>query len=253
MFTLLRQEAFKLRKQNHAWWILLIPIIIPLYIIYRHPASYDFSSLALGFNFSTFVFYMVAAVFLSQEFRYGTIRPLLSRSYSRAKVFFSKVIVLFAYYLLMIGTALASTLIAGRLYGHLTITKTMWLALFVNLWTELLIDLFFVALILMATNAAKSGAAAMIVAVFLVLGNVILMAVSRHLIQIWSGFKWNPFALFYCIVESGDSAYANNWPKFANYLHAVTGLTPNVVILVCVFYIFLAYYIAFLIFKRRSV
>ncbi|GAO99133.1 ABC transporter permease [Fructobacillus ficulneus] len=254
MFTLLKQEAMKAWKQNrvYIWAILvfLVPIIIiPLFI----PANTQ--SVAYGsFGGSGIIISVAGAVLpaltFSQEFTFGTIRPLLSRQYSRLQIFISKLITVLAEYILLIAIAFAGTMLGRQIYIGMhgsSQTSINFGDFFFAMLMEVVGGVFLIGVVILVSNIAKSSAAAISLGIVMSVATPILAAITTYLVKFWDGFKWNPLTIL-----QGVQTYDNSAATKLD-LHDYFGTGMWVVFLVYAVYLVLLYGIAFSIFNRRSV
>ncbi|CAK8054311.1 ABC transporter permease [Eupransor demetentiae] len=254
MFTLLRQEFMKAWKQNRVYYWFILALIVPIVFIWHAPGAAEVAVLGGGVTVANLELIVVTAIIFTQEFRFGTIRPLLSRRFSRGMVFSSKVLTFAILYLVTILAAFIGTMIAWPIFVHDVPSETIklvWQTMGTNVVTSVVEYAFFTSLILLVANIVKSSGAAIGLGMVMIVGTSILSGIATTLVQMWEPLKWNPFTLDNVVNAYGS--YGANGTYYKTVVQQVMGTDPWVVFLVFGLYIIVLYLIAFLIFKRRSV
>lgn len=207
MITLYRQELRKLLKKQSTWWCpgILIALAVTFASLARVNAKLFPAKALFNDNFETgqfLVFFIMgtAAAMVTMEYQYGTIKTVLTQSYTRGQVLVSKWLTMLTYSLILYVGTLGLTLLLKvsllndkfMVFAHPSFWK-QWLAAtagdFMNTW--LLLSL----VLLVATGFKRSGTAVAvgIVGYFLLsLVNVPMIA----LIKKYAWLKWNPINMF---------------------------------------------------------
>lgn len=207
MITLYRQELRKLLKKQSTWWCpgILIALAVAFASLARVNAKLFPAKALFNDNFETgqfLVFFIMgtAAAMVTMEYQYGTIKTVLTQSYTRGQVLVSKWLTMLTYSLILYVGTLGLTLLLKvsllndkfMIFAHPSFWK-QWLAAtagdFMNTW--LLLSL----VLLVATGFKWSGTAVAvgIVGYFLLsLVNVPMIA----LIKKYAWLKWNPINMF---------------------------------------------------------
>lgn len=258
MLTLMKQEYFKAFKQNRLHWWLLVVFAFPIFIIGCFPIERmqtGILNLGQGLILVNFLGIILTALIASQEFTYGTIRPLLSRRFNRAQVFISKIVLLVSVYVLLfladfIGTLIAKLIFApsfdfSRQYGDPN--GNGWVVIFRTVGETFLQMLFIAGLVLLVVNLVKSSGAAIALGVVMVYGVPVLTSISTYLLQQLPFLKWGPLQVFLGIQNLGRLG-----PQ-PDVLYQALGLTIEQLVGAYVFYLFIIYGGAYYIFRRRSV
>ena len=104
----MKQEYYKAFKQNRLYIWLALSFLFPLAVmgIFKTQRS---GEVVVNFGQATlyivFAGIIITALSVSQEFGFGTIRPLLSRRFSRGQIFASKLLLNLSVYLALFVTA----------------------------------------------------------------------------------------------------------------------------------------------------
>ncbi|MDF7627057.1 ABC transporter permease subunit [Lactobacillaceae bacterium L1_55_11] len=254
MLTLLKQEFFKSWKQNRIYIWLIIALIVPFITLKISPSVQSVPSFAGGASLASLYALVAMAITFTQEFHFGTIRPLLSRRFSRGMVFTSKLLTVFLNYLLMLLVSFIATQIAQLIFVHDStkeIRTQVWQVTGTMLIDNILNMLFVTGLVLLISNIVKSSGAAIGLGMVMLVGTGILSAASSFLIAMWEPFKWNPFQLLQVIDYFGTSGSSMSILDMQVQQAYSTGLWA--IFTVFGLYIVLIYVIAYYIFRKRSV
>ncbi|MDF7637548.1 ABC transporter permease subunit [Leuconostocaceae bacterium ESL0958] len=254
MLTLLKQEAMKAHKQNRVWIWALLTFLIPVIVLptFVKEASQPDAYLAYG---GASIVISVAAIVLgaltfTQEFTFGTIRPLLSRQYSRLQVFLAKLMTVFLEFIVIEAAAIVGMLVGRGLYiatkGSEN-TNLDWHSLWVGVGSDIVAAVYTIALVILISNIAKSSGAAIALGIVVSVGNGLLSSLSSILVAFWSPLKWNPFNLYQSVLAYDGSKVADTIVR-ADY-----GTDAWVIWVVLLGYIVVMYWLSYFIFNRRSV
>ncbi|HBP98072.1 ABC transporter permease [Leuconostoc lactis] len=254
MLTLMKQEYYKAFKQNRLYIWLALSFLFPLAVmaIFKTQRS---GEVVVNFGQATlyivFAGIIITALSVSQEFGFGTIRPLLSRRFSRGQIFASKLLLNLSVYLALFVTAFLGTMLAKvifvpkvNLQAKLNDMGTGWQVMGQTFVITMLQIIFIAALVLLITNLVKSSGAAIGLGVVMIVGTPILTSLSALLIEMAPIMKWNPFNIYLGIamLELPKTA-------FKDLVH----LSQTTVLWVYLLDIVLMYGVAYWIFKKRSV
>ncbi|MDF7627056.1 ABC transporter permease [Leuconostocaceae bacterium ESL0723] len=258
MLTLMKQEYFKVFKQNHLHWWLLVTFAFPIFIIGCFPIERmqtGILNLGQGIIIVNFLGIIMTALIASQEFSYGTIRPLLSRRFNRLQVFISKILLIISVYVLLfladfLGTMVAKLFFApsfdfSRQYGDPN--GNGWVVIYRTVGETFLQMLFIAGLVLLVVNLVKSSGAAIALGVVMVYGVPVLTALSTFLLGQLPWLKWGPLQIFLGIQNIGRLG-----PQ-PDILYQALGLTLEQLVSTYVAYIVIIYTLAYYIFRKRSV
>ncbi|MBS9338709.1 ABC transporter permease subunit [Fructobacillus sp. M2-14] len=255
MITLLKQEWMKAVKQNrfYIWAIIafLLPVATLTWIVPAEQQQLGYSALGGAGIVIAIAGSVFAALTFTQEFSFGTIRPLLSRQYSRLQIFISKIIIIFVEYVLTLIAGILGTL-AGR--GVFTLlngsfgTEIDWQPFLFAQVMDVLMMLFYFAIVLLVSNMAKSSAAAISIGVVLSIATPIISSITTFLVRFWEPLKWNPLTVQGMLSSIFDGRSASN-----EFIQNYFGADIWVVWLVYTIYLVLIYIGTFAIFQRRSV
>lgn len=210
MWTLVRQESFKLTRRVSTWvsTAFLVGIEIVFAFLSRvYPQTFVPANMFESLYFSRPIinFYMIAATatIITMEFQYGTMKQVLYRRYSRGQVLVSKWLAVFLYtlywYVMSTGVAL---LMKALLFRHtLSIHQgagdgmsifTRGLAIsaasFVSLWLLL-------SVVFLLANLFRNSAAAVSIGIIGYFASNIVTQLLTILIQKWDWAKWNPVTM----------------------------------------------------------
>ena len=254
MLTLMKQEYYKAFKQNRLYIWLVLSFLFPLAVmaIFKTQRS---GEVVANFGQTTmyivFAGIIITALSVSQEFGFGTIRPLLSRRFSRGQIFASKLLLNLSVYLALFVTAFLGTMLAKvifvpkvNLQAKLNDMGTGWQVMGQTFVITMLQIIFIAALVLLITNLVKSSGAAIGLGVVMIVGTPILTSLSALLIEMAPIMKWNPFNIYLGIAML-------ELPKTA--FKALVHLPQTTVLWVYLIDIVLMYGVAYWIFKKRSV
>jgi ABC-2 type transport system permease protein len=243
MVTLLWQEFYKLRLRKSAWYILLMVFVLPIALIAGYAPYQSETGLITfaGWSFLYQIFIVVyGALIFANEYAMGTIRPLLSRRFSRLQIFIAKVMTALIYGLVMMLVAVLAVLIAKVLFNigvgpHFV---TMMVNNVLCLYTSSLLVL---GMVLLVVNVVRSSGAAIAVGVAFTLGTNLVTAASQFLVSKATILKWNPFNI---LLGTNQFNY-NVTPQ--------TQLTLAEVLIGWGVYLMIFYGLAFMVFNRRNV
>ncbi|WKY79288.1 ABC transporter permease subunit [Leuconostoc lactis] len=254
MLTLMKQEYYKAFKQNRLYIWLALSFLFPLAVmgIFKTQRS---GEVVVSFGQATlyivFAGIIITALSVSQEFGFGTIRPLLSRRFSRGQIFASKLVLNFSVYLALFVTAFLGTMLAKVIFvpkfnlnAKMATLGSGWEVMGQTFVNTMLQMVFIAALVLLITNLVKSSGAAIGLGVVMIVGTPILTSLSALLIEMAPIMKWNPFNIYLGIamLELPKTA-------FKDLVH----LSQTTVLWVYLLDIVLMYGVAYWIFKKRSV
>lgn len=254
MLTLMKQEYYKAFKQNRLYIWLVLSFLFPLAVmaIFKTQRSGEVvANFGQATLYIVFAGIIITALSVSQEFGFGTIRPLLSRRFSRGQIFASKLLLNLSVYLALFVTAFLGTMLAKvifvpkvNLQAKLNEMGTGWQVMGQTFVITMLQMVFIAALVLLITNLVKSSGAAIGLGVVMIVGTPILTSLSALLIEMAPVMKWNPFNIYLGIAML-------ELPKTA--FKALVHLPQTTVIWVYMVDIVLMYGAAYGIFKKRSV
>ena len=254
MLTLMKQEYYKAFKQNRLYIWLALSFLFPLAVmaIFKTQRS---GEVVVSFGQATlyivFAGIIITALSVSQEFGFGTIRPLLSRRFSRGQIFASKLLLNLSVYLALFVTAFLGTMLAKVIFvpkfnlnAKVATLGSGWEVMGQTFVNTMLQMVFIAALVLLITNLVKSSGAAIGLGVVMIVGTPILTSLSALLIEMAPIMKWNPFNIYLGIamLELPKTA-------FKDLVH----LSQTTVLWVYLLDIVLMYGVAYWIFKKRSV
>lgn len=254
MLTLMKQEYYKAFKQNRLYIWLVLSFLFPLAVmgIFKTQRTGEVvANFGQATVYIVFAGIIITALSVSQEFGFGTIRPLLSRRFSRGQIFASKLLLNLSVYLGLFVTAFLGTMLAKvifvpkvNLQAKLNDMGTGWQVMGQTFVITMLQIIFIAALVLLITNLVKSSGAAIGLGVVMIVGTPILTSLSALLIEMAPIMKWNPFNIYLGIamLELPKTA-------FKDLVH----LPQTTVLWVYLIDIVLMYGVAYWIFKKRSV
>ncbi|QEA50832.1 ABC transporter permease [Leuconostoc lactis] len=254
MLTLMKQEYYKAFKQNRLYIWLALSFLFPLAVMGIFKTQ-RIGEVVANFGQATvyivFAGIIITALSVSQEFGFGTIRPLLSRRFSRGQIFASKLLLNLSVYLALFVTAFLGTMLAKvifvpkvNLQAKLNDMGTGWQVMGQTFVITMLQIIFIAALVLLITNLVKSSGAAIGLGVVMIVGTPILTSLSALLIEMAPIMKWNPFNIYLGIAML-------ELPKTP--FKALVHLSQTTVLWVYLLDIVLMYGVAYWIFKKRSV
>ncbi|GHC19825.1 ABC transporter permease [Leuconostoc lactis] len=254
MLTLMKQEYYKAFKQNRLYIWLVLSFLFPLAVmgIFKTQRTGEVvANFGQATVYIVFAGIIITALSVSQEFGFGTIRPLLSRRFSRGQIFASKLLLNLSVYLALFVTAFLGTMLAKvifvlkvNLQAKLNDMGTGWQVMGQTFVITMLQIIFIAALVLLITNLVKSSGAAIGLGVVMIVGTPILTSLSALLIEMAPIMKWNPFNIYLGIAML-------ELPKTA--FKALVHLPQTTVLWVYLIDIVLMYGVAYWIFKKRSV
>ena len=254
MLTLMKQEYYKAFKQNRLYIWLVLSFLFPLAVmgIFKTQRTGEVvANFGQATVYIVFAGIIITALSVSQEFGFGTIRPLLSRRFSRGQIFASKLLLNLSVYLGLFVTAFLGTMLAKvifvpkvNLQAKLNDMGTGWQVMGQTFVITMLQIIFIAALVLLITNLVKSSGAAIGLGAVMIVGTPILTSLSALLIEMAPVMKWNPFNIYLGIamLELPKTA-------FKDLVH----LPQTTVLWVYLIDIVLMYGVAYWIFKKRSV
>ncbi|API71205.1 ABC transporter permease [Leuconostoc suionicum] len=255
MLTLMKQEYYKAFKQNRLYIWLILGFIFPIAIIGIFKSTRSAGSII---NLGQSLIYVemagiiITALSISQEFGFGTIRPLLSRRFSRGEVFISKLLLNISVYIglflsAFIGTVLATAIFAPKydFSQKLGYIGNSWQGMMISIMDVALQMIFVAALVLMVTNMVKSSGAAIGLGVVMIVATPIISVISLKLIDLAPILKWNPFNIYLGIASLGQVKLS--------IMAQIMDMSQGAMISAYLIYIVLMYGIAYLIFRKRSV
>lgn len=256
MWTLYKQEVYKLIKKKSTLWITAILILTEIgaaTISHLWPKTLpaqmmfvsDFHSAILVVFFSL----AIAASTVTMEFQYGTIKTVLAQKYSREYVLISKWLLMLTYtlYLYVMTMVMALFLKLVLVNGQFSLVEKGWKhqfwqdwlaamgAHFITLWV-------LISLVLLIATAFKTSSVAISVGI---IGYFVLNLTSAALFSVIAKYpwlKWNPLNF----LNYDHQIVAEEFSKF-------TKLTDNQLLLGDIGYIALFLLIGILIFRKRSV
>lgn len=255
MLTLIKQEYYKSWKQNKLYIWLIFSFAFPIAIIGIFTSQRNTAAVV---NLGQALLYVqlagiiITALSVSQEFSFGTIRPLLSRRFGRGTVFISKLLLNLSIYIALFVMAFLGTVIAVAIFiptydfsQHLGYTGNSWQTMGIGMIDTAIQMIFVSSLVLMITNLVKSSGAAIGLGVVMIVATPLIGVISVKLIDLASFFKWNPFNIYLGMSNIGQLS-----PQL---MKEAMQISQNGLIVAYLIYIILMYGIAYLIFKKRSV
>lgn len=210
MWTLVKQEIFKLTRKSSTWisTFFLIGVEMLFAILTRiYPQTFVPASMfeSLYFARPIIIFFMIAATatIITMEFQYGTMKQVLYRRFSRGQILVSKWLAILVYslywYILSTGVAMLLKLmlfhhtlsIRQSAGGGITVfTRGLEIsaASFVSLWILL-------SVVFLLANVFSNSAAAVSVGIIGYFAAFIVTQLLTMLIQKWDWAKWNPLTM----------------------------------------------------------
>lgn len=210
MWTLVRQESFKLTRKVSTW--ISTGFLVGFEILFAflsriYPQTFVPANMfeSLYFSRPIIIFYMIAATatIITMEFQYGTMKQVLYRRYSRGQILVSKWLAVFLYtlYWYVMSTGIALLLKAMLFHHTLSIHQgagdgmsifTRGLAIsaasLVSLWLLL-------SVVFLLANLFRNSAAAVSVGIIGYFAAYIVTQLLTILIQKWDWAKWNPVTM----------------------------------------------------------
>ncbi|AYG38482.1 ABC transporter permease [Lactiplantibacillus pentosus] len=213
MKTNLRIELYKFIHQKNGLWGLLV---LPLLMIYSGQTT-RLSSQLITFEFGapqwmTLILIAVGSAFLSMEYRYRTIVPLVYKSTSKRAIYGAKLIVILGYGLLLTVVSALITMILKPIFtgDRYPWTPQLVQSVLINnastlLYSFFLITLAFMLLMVIQVNAAVIGIGLIIV----FWGASLSVAIIKTFSSLAGILKWNPFNMVFVTQQLSSPAYAD--------------------------------------------
>ncbi|KGB50955.1 ABC transporter permease [Leuconostoc mesenteroides P45] len=255
MLILIKQEYYKAFKQNKLYIWLILSFLFPIVIIgifKSQRTSASVINLGQALLYVQMAGIILTALSVSQEFGFGTIRPLLSRRFSRGSVFVSKLLLNFSVYIGLFVMAFIGTMLAVALFipeydfsKQLGYTGNSWQTMGIGMIDTAIQIVFVAALVLMVTNLVKNSATAIGLGVVMIVALPLIGVISVNLVNLAPFFKWNPFNIYLGMSNIGQLS-----PQL---MKQAMNISQKCLIVVYLLYISLMYGIAYFIFKKRSV
>ncbi|MHA8263430.1 ABC transporter permease [Lactobacillaceae bacterium Melli_B3] len=249
MFTLLRQEAYKMVKGKTLWltaillfaFQLLVAIATKQYHIMS--GAEFFTSNGQSSIVVAVIMVVISSTIITNEFVNKTIKNLLARQYSRLQVFMSKLITIAWIYIgIVIMNLLYTVILKILFFNSLTVTAKM-IKTAVHLGVGMAVYTFLMAaFVILISNIAKSSGGAIGIGVAAIFASRLLAQLLSLIIQKFSWFKYNPFNFFMV-----NSQYEGDGMKVVTHL-SLNGMTIGALIYGIIFF-----GIGYLIFNKRNI
>lgn len=251
MKNLIKQEVFKQIKQknylSHGLFIAVCMTSIALFTKYSQATIFSLTDLlpALFGSAGIIVYCLVyqASQVIGMEFRYGSIKILLTQGYQRHQILLSKVFILFLYTLYLYGIAFGMTLLLkSALFSEIQVADFLEHLVINTIGSMIAAWLFISVVLFVACLVTKDAIASMVGVIVYIIGSM-FAGIQFTLIASYPWLKWNPFNML----------NLNN--QLSNYegLHSLTNLSNGMMIFGNAIYVILFLSIAYFAFKKRKV
>lgn len=251
MKQLIKQEVFKQYKQKnfifHGLLIIISTTAVAMFIKYSQSTIFSLTDLlpTLFGAAGLIVFCLVyqASQIISMEFRYGSIKILLTQGYHHHQVMASKLVILFAYTLYLYGLAFGMTLLLkGILFSDIPVGDILE-GLMLNTLGSMIASWLFVSIVLLVACLVKNDAIASLAGVIVYFLGSMFAGIQFSIIQSYSWLRWNPLNML----------NLNN--QLTNYegMHSLTKLSNGLLIFGNSIYVILFLGIAYVAFKKRKI
>lgn len=256
MFTLIRQELYKLIKKTSTWICLLLVLIINIGLsIVSHAMPEHFLPKELfvadyGANtFISLILISTTASIVASEFEYGTIRNIIFQSYSRQRILISKWITILIYSVSMyiffaIFTFLDKLVLFPNKFSLTDKVQggRLWQYWLQTNWADLLTTWLILSVVFLIAALLKKGSTAIIVGIVGYFAVALIGPFMNFVVSKWHFMKWNPLN------------FMNYTDQIANHtVSHTTLLSLNKMVLGNIVYIIIFLAIGLLIFSNKEV
>lgn len=239
----LRQEMKKFWYQKKTLWGVLILFILMYYslITGRH-SEMDVIQLFGASQWILMILVTMSSVFMSMEYHNNTIITILYKSSNRFNIYFSKIIVLVLYSILLGFCGIMFTILEV-IFRRQLLTPGILRALLCNMAGMFLYTIFIVTLSLLLISLVKIDAVVIVIGLMLGFLGAAFSNMFTTLFHTWSWLiRWNPLNMIYIVNQLAD-------PKYFKY----SSLNNMQLILGTISYAIIFLIIGYWIFKKRRV
>ncbi|GLB46445.1 hypothetical protein WR164_04240 [Philodulcilactobacillus myokoensis] len=221
MFSLIRQEIFKEshRKSFIGWNLFIIVWVIICALIAKKSGLTGADLIAnegftqSPFNIISLIMVIITASTITKEYSTGTIKLLLSRQFSRTKVFFSKVInLIFIYIVFNLVSWIVTTIICLIGFGNFQITSFMWHSIGTLMLSNILYLIILLPAVLLISMIAKGPNLAVTIGVITMYLSKLIALISDGAFVKWNVMdwaKWNPFNILMINFQISAGNFSN--------------------------------------------
>lgn len=204
----LYQEMKKFWYQKKPLWGILILFILMYYsLVTSHHNERDVIQLFGASQWTLIILVTISSAFMTMEYRDNTIVTMLYKSSNRFNIYFSKIIVLVLYSVLLSFCGVIFTILEAA-FSHQLLTVNVLRTLLFNTFGTLLYSIFIVTLSLLLISLVKVDAIVIVIGLMLGFLGATFSNILMSLFHTWSrAIRWNPLNMIYVINQLSDPKY----------------------------------------------
>lgn len=216
MLYLVKQEMFKNYHKKSTFVSMIIQV---LFMLSMAILSLKYSNVFKGkslfienYNATLWIvfvlIFMASNIFLN-EYKYGTIKLLISKEFSRTQIYFSKVIFVFIQSVVLYLLAIIMTFIINFVFTRVAITSADMKSLFTNIVCEFFSTWLIVSLCFLLASIFRSSGLSITISIILyfsasIASNLMFMVIASNKI-----LRFNPINMLNITNQAGDSSYSH--------------------------------------------
>ncbi|KRK85085.1 ABC superfamily ATP binding cassette transporter, membrane protein [Companilactobacillus bobalius DSM 19674] len=229
-------------QKKPLWGVLILFILMYYSLITGHHNERDVIQLFGAGQWTLIILVTISSAFMSMEYRDNTIVTMLYKSSNRFNIYFSKIIVLVLYSVLLSFCGAMFTILEVAFSQQLLTVNVLRTLLF-NVFGTFLYSIFIVTLSLLLISLVKIDAIVIVAGLMLGFLGATFSNILMSLFHNWSELiRWNPLNMIYIVNQLSDS-------KYFKY----TSLTNVELVLGTVSYAMIFLIIGYWAFKKRRV
>lgn len=215
MLYLIKQEMFKNYHKKSTFVSMIIQVLFMLSMaILSLKYSNVFNSKSLFMeNYNATLWIVFTLIFLASniflnEYKYGTIKLLISKEFSRTQIYFSKVIFVFIQSVILYLLAIIMTFIINFIFTRVAITSSDMKTFFTNIICEFFSTWLIVSLCFLLASVFRSSGLSITISIILyfsasIAANLMFMVIASNKL-----LRFNPINMLNIINQAGDASYS---------------------------------------------
>ncbi|CAI2557418.1 hypothetical protein AKUA2003_01430 [Apilactobacillus kunkeei] len=227
MLYLIKQEMFKNYHKKSTFVSMIIQVVIMLamaLLSLKYKNIFNGMSLFKE-NYDATLWIVFVLIFLASniflnEYKYGTIKLLISKEFSRTKIYFSKVVFVFIQSIILYLLAIVMTFIINFIFTRVAITSADMKTFFTNIICEFFSTWLIVSLCFLLASIFRSSGLSITISIILyfsasIAANLMFMVIASNKL-----LRFNPINMLNITNQASDAAYshATLLPMYAYFI-----------------------------------
>ncbi len=216
MLYLIKQEMFKNYHKKSTFVSMIIQVLFMLsmaILSLKYSNVFNGKSLFME-NYNATLWIVFALIFLASniflnEYKYGTIKLLISKEFSRTQIYFSKVIFVFIQSIILYLLAIVMTFIINFIFTRVAITSADMKTFFINIICEFFSTWLIVSLCFLLASIFRSSGLSITISIILYFSASIAANLMFMLIASNKLLRFNPINMLNITNQADSSTYGH--------------------------------------------